>query len=35
MSNYKCDNSDVIQLMRKAIETIKPLASDPQKRREL
>ena len=30
-----CDNSDVIKLMRKAIETIEPLAKDPQRKKEL
>ena len=35
MAKYECDNSDVIKLMKKAIEVVTPLASDPQKRREL
>ena len=35
MAKYKCDNSDVIKLMRKAIEVVEPLAGDPQKKREL
>ena len=36
MVNYECDSSDVVNLMRKAIKVVEPLAKgDPQKRREL
>ena len=36
MVKYECDSSDVVNLMRKAIEVVQPLASgDPQKNREL
>jgi hypothetical protein len=35
MAKYECDNSDVIKLMKKAIEVVEPLAGDPQKKKEL
>lgn len=35
MTKYECDNSDVINLMRKAIQAVEPLSSNPQKKREL